>query len=59
MQHFRMFIPENQNSGQILNYSNVYIKWKKHLKQGWVKSEQVFQQIQYFIFVFKHVSASS
>ena len=29
----------------ILNYSKIYIKWKKHLIQGYVKSEQVFAQI--------------
>ena len=29
----------------ILNYSNIYIEWKERLKQGSVKSEQVFTQI--------------
>ena len=29
----------------ILNYSKIYIKWKKRLIQGYVKSEQVFAQI--------------
>ena len=29
----------------ILNYSNIYIEWKKRLIQGCVKSEQVFTQI--------------
>ena len=29
----------------ILNYSNIYIEWKKRLIQGCVKSEQVFKQI--------------
>ena len=28
----------------ILNYSNIYIEWKKPLIQGCVKSEQVFTQ---------------
>ena len=28
----------------ILNYSNIYIEWKKPLIQGCVKSEQVFPQ---------------
>ena len=29
----------------ILNYSNIYIEWKKRLIKGYVKSEQVFTQI--------------
>ena len=29
----------------ILNYSNIYIEWKKGLIQDCVKSEQVFTQI--------------
>ena len=28
----------------ILNYSNIYIEWKKRLIQGYVKSEQVSTQ---------------
>ena len=30
----------------ILNYSSIYIEWKKRLIQGCVKSEQVFTQIE-------------
>ena len=30
----------------ILNYSTIYIEWKKRLIQGCVKSEQVFTQME-------------
>ena len=42
------------NLDPILNYSNIYMEWKKDMKQGCVKFEQVLPQIGDFFVDCKH-----